>query len=76
MHGARPARPEGGKISDTLWDLLQICWDNDPEVRRTALPIVEKVAAMYASQRPIRVLCIGRTHMIVLHIRAYCRLRS
>jgi len=61
MHGARPARSDEEKISDALWDLLQICWNTDPMERGTASPIAEKVAAIWAKERPVRILCIDHS---------------
>jgi len=37
----RPSRPPNMK--DWLWDLIQLCWDTDPQVRPSSSEILEKI---------------------------------
>ncbi|KAJ6454251.1 kinase-like domain-containing protein [Mycena vitilis] len=44
--GKRPSRPlpgSGTQITDTLWELMQNCWDKDAESRPTSSQIVERL---------------------------------
>ncbi|KAJ7088668.1 kinase-like domain-containing protein [Mycena epipterygia] len=46
LGGARPSCPtscSGTKSLDSLWELLQDCWKEEPETRPTAVQIVERL---------------------------------
>lgn len=45
LEGRRPSRPTlcSGTPLDSLWNLLQNCWEESPEMRPTAAQIVERL---------------------------------
>jgi hypothetical protein len=46
LDGRRPSRPtwcSGTSSLDSLWNLLQHCWDGQPVMRPTAVQIVEQL---------------------------------
>lgn len=37
--GIRPSRPTHPALTETLWDLMQRCWDHDPRLRPDAAEV-------------------------------------
>ncbi|KAL0574483.1 hypothetical protein V5O48_007458 [Marasmius crinis-equi] len=45
--GKRPSRPgEASELSDTMWSIMQTCWDPTPSSRPTADTLLNQIAAM------------------------------
>ncbi|KAJ7679251.1 kinase-like domain-containing protein [Mycena polygramma] len=57
LGGRRPSRPEscsGSSSLDELWNLLQSCWEEEPEMRPTAADLVKRLMGpdIQAKSRP------------------------
>jgi hypothetical protein len=50
LDGERPKRPSG--ISDTLWSLIERCWDQDPKKRPRFDEVCEILSRMYKAPKP------------------------
>ena len=46
IRGGRPQRPNHPGISDSLWELIQRCWDRSPSKRPEASEVSEVLPAL------------------------------
>lgn len=45
-HGERPPRPMYPTFTDSLWELMQCCWDGDPQLRPEASEVLQVILAL------------------------------
>ncbi|KZT33312.1 kinase-like protein [Sistotremastrum suecicum HHB10207 ss-3] len=64
IDNSRPPRKGVRYINDNLWDLLESCWDSNPQKRPFIADIVASIENIDAEYRPLRLLSIGRQRCI------------
>ena len=55
VRGKRPERPQNPEslgFSDTLWGLLELCWDKESSARPTAQDLLDHLSLASATWRP------------------------
>jgi len=50
LSGKRPERPTHPSLTDELWDLIQRCWDQEPQLRPGISEVVSYLQAALATQ--------------------------
>ncbi|ORY40809.1 kinase-like protein [Rhizoclosmatium globosum] len=51
--GKRPARPEDSSVPDWIWNLIQLCWDQDPLARPSMADVLAALEAQALEIQPI-----------------------
>ena len=46
VQGQRPPRPRKLPISDALWDLIELCWKQQPSERPTAMEVLNVLGSI------------------------------
>ncbi len=52
LEGKRPKRPPDGTFTDTIWELMEACWAQDPAGRPTAAGVAKSLR--YVCSRRLR----------------------
>jgi len=53
MDGERPARPEAQELTDSMWDMVIQCWDQDPARRPTMTEVIGHLRELLVSSLSI-----------------------
>ena len=53
MDGERPARPEAQELTDSMWDMVVQCWDQDPARRPTMTEVIGHLHELLVSSLSI-----------------------
>ena len=61
IDGERPPRPAHPAFTSELWELMQRCWDRDPELRPKASEVLEVLAGLLVPHHLLQIQVLSLT---------------